>query len=198
MTPEGTWTIAQAKTMAGTPYSGTVQISRTGSVYQIFWLSDRSNFSGLGFYHDNRLCVGWSLDSSFRVVVYRIQRDGTLEGQWTTPQLFPELGTEQATGVSSQEVGGLYQVSGTYPKKQPPYTTSLAIGQKEQIYQLTSSGSPKLQGIGLRSGDWLVTNWGYDGKFGVMVYEIDRDTAEGRWTRPGTTQVGIEKLLKIC
>ncbi|NMG58107.1 hypothetical protein E1H12_06085 [Geitlerinema sp. P-1104] len=198
MTPEGTWTIADAQTLRGTPYKGTVQISRIGSVYQIFWLSDRSNFSGLGFYHENRLCIGWSLDSSFRVVVYHIQPDGTLEGQWTTPQMFGETGSERASGEPSQEVEGLYQISGTYPKKQPPYTNNMAIGKTGEIYQLSSSGTSKLKGIGLRSGDWFVSNWGYNGNFGVMIYELDEEAALGRWTRPGSDQVGIEKLLKIC
>ncbi|WP_159787062.1 hypothetical protein [Sodalinema gerasimenkoae] len=198
MTPEGTWTIADAQTLRGTPYKGTVQISRIGPVYQVFWLSDRSNFSGLGFYHDNRLCIGWSLDASYRVVVYRIQSDGTLEGQWTTPQMFGEIGSERASGDPSPEVEGLYNVSGTYPNKKPPYTNSIAIGKTGEIYQLSSSGTPKLKGIGLRSGDWFVSNWGYQSNFGVMIYELDQDTAAGRWTRPGSEQVGVEKLLKIC
>ena len=84
------------------------------------------------------------------------------------------------------------------PTKNPPYSNSIAIAKGGEIYQLSSSGTPKLKGIGLRSGDWFVSNWGYNNNFGVMIYELDQDTAMGRWTRPGSDQVGVEKLLKIC
>lgn len=198
VSPEGTWTIADAQTLRGTPYTGTVTVQRSGEVCEILWLTDNYNFAGLGFHHDNILAVGWSFDLSFRPVLYRLQSDGTLEGEWTSPQLMGEIGSETARGGMATEMEGIYQVSGTYPDEKPPYKNTIAIGKVGDIYQLSSSATPQLQGIGLRSGDWLISNWGYRRNFGVMVYELDRDMAIGRWTRPGTDKVGVEKLVKIC
>lgn len=198
VTPEGTWTIADAQTLRGNPYTGTVNVHRNGDVYQVFWLTNSNNYSGLGFCQDNCLFVGWSFDLSFRVVLYRIKPDGSLEGQWTSPQFLGETGTESASGTQTGEIEGIYRISGSYPTPQPDYTNTIAIGQVGEIYQLSSSGTPQLQGIGLRSGDWLITNWGYGRNFGVMAYKLDRDSATGRWTRPGTDKVGTETLAKIC
>ncbi|MBP0006337.1 MAG: hypothetical protein J7642_21900 [Cyanobacteria bacterium SBC] len=196
--PEGTWTISDAQTMRGRSYSGTVNIFPFGRVYQIVWLTDGHNFSGLGFAEDRYLFSGWGYDLSYCVVLYRIRPDGTLEGRWTTPQLFGDVGWERATDGMPGDLEGLYQATGAQSDNRSPYTQTLAISKVGEIYQLSNSRSPKTQGIGLRLGDWLVVNWGYGRNFGVMAYEIDRDSATGRWTRPGSDRVEIERLDKIC
>ncbi|MDC0831879.1 hypothetical protein POG22_02495 [Geitlerinema sp. CS-897] len=196
--PEGTWTIEDATTLRGQSYTGTVKIYPLDRLYQVIWLTDRYHFAGLGFVEDNFLFTGWGVDSSYCVVLYRINADGTLEGRWTTPQSLGQVGWERATGGTPGELEGLYQVAGAYSDNRMPYTNTLAIGKAGDVYQLSSSRSQQSRGIGLRLNDWLLVNWGYGRNYGVIAYEIDRDAATGHWTAPGADKVATERLAKIC
>lgn len=68
-----------------TLYEADVLIAQQGDVYVVEWSSDGEVFSaGVGILKGDTLSVGFAFENgSFGVVVYEIQDDGSLEGEWT-------------------------------------------------------------------------------------------------------------------
>jgi len=70
-------TIAEGKT-----YKGFVQIFKTGDTYFLFWMIGSDVQYGTGFVRDGKLSVGF-VGPSNGVVVYRLESDSRLVGEWT-------------------------------------------------------------------------------------------------------------------
>lgn len=75
----------------GSPYRGTVTITRSGTLYQLRWQIGQDVFQGQGTLNGRVLTVDWGQPDP---VIYQVQRDGTLEGTWAkgraTERLTPE------------------------------------------------------------------------------------------------------------
>ncbi|MBD2464093.1 hypothetical protein H6G89_24120 [Oscillatoria sp. FACHB-1407] len=193
----GTWQITEAKGIDGTTYTGQVDIQSLGDVYRLTWDSSIGSYKGIGFLVEDQLFVGSGTDvEEYGVGVYRIQPDGTLEGQWTLPSSEGQVGTETAT-KSGIGLTGTYQVQGVNPNNEGDYEGTLEIQQTGDTYQLSwEVGSDVYTGVGLRSGDWLAVSWGEPGSFGVMAFAIADNTMSGRWAVPDETQLGVENLAR--
>ena len=194
---EGTWTIADAKTLDDKPYSGTVQITRIGERYGVKWQSTASPTSGLGLASGNKLCVGWGAHD-FGVVFYKIGQDGTLRGRWTGSTAGPKDsdGLENATGGSPGKIEGAYDVKGTNPGGDS-YQAKLRIAKTGQTYRLEwDVAGTSLKGVGLQVDDNLFVVWGDREPFGVVSYSFDGARAKGIWTLGGATRTATENLTK--
>jgi hypothetical protein len=192
---EGTWKIAEAETMTGNPYTGTVEVQKKGSHYDIAWRSTASTASGIGLADGNRLCVAWG-SSEFGVVFYKIGGDGTLRGRWTatTAPADASPGVENLIGGSPAALEGEYVVKGLNPGGTAPYDGKLQILKTGRTYQVKwMVGDVVTEGIGIRIDDGFFVAWGADKKpFGVAAFIIEAGQAKGRWTLAGASQTAPE------
>lgn len=194
--PEGTWTIAGAKTLNGTPYSGTVQIQPMGKIYTMSWLTTLGDYSGMAFLEDNYLFAGCGFDESYGVTLYKINPDGTLDGKWTVPLNKGAVDWEKAINDTPGELEGSYQING-FSAKIGSYEGTLNIRQLGDTYEVSWSVGVEYKGIGLRVNDWLIVCWGAGDLFS-FVYEIKGKKAQGRWAVIEQTEIAEEVLEKIC
>lgn len=195
---DGTWSIGEAKTADGKNYTGTVVIQSVGRIYSVLWQTSTGNRSGVAFFEDGRLFVGWGTDeeSGSAIVIYKIGKDGTLDGKWTTASDAGEIGTDKATGGTPGQVEGDYQVVGTNPGSGGRYRGILNIRKTGDTFQLTWAVGTSWRGVGLRSGDWLIVGCGQTGRFGVTDYAINGNGATGRWALLNQSNVGVENLVR--
>jgi CHAT domain-containing protein len=195
---EGTWTITEAKTLDGRNYTGTVAIQPVGQIYGLSWQTSVGNQSGIAFLENGHLFGGWGTDEAagYGIVVYKIGKDGTLDGRWTYSKNGGEIGTEIATGGRPNQIEGDYQVTGTNPNEAGQYKGILNIRKKGDTYQLTWTVGTSYRGVGIRSGDWLVVSWGQSGQFGVIDYAISGDKASGRSALFNQSSLSVENLVR--
>lgn len=194
----GTWKITDARTLAGKAYTGTVRISTIGAVHELEWKTSAGNYRGLGLADGNKLCTGWG-GKNFGVVLYKINRDGSLSGRWTIPGANEAEGTELATGGTPNELEGEYEVKGSNPGGKGGYQGQLRIRKTGATYQLrwTIPGSRPYFGVGLKVGDSLHVGWGIGSDtYAVITYTFDGASAEGLWTIGDSTKTAKETLSK--
>jgi hypothetical protein len=192
---EGSWKITEAETLAGNPYTGTAEVHKKGSRYEVAWRTTASTAGGIGLAHENKLCVAWG-STEFGVVFYQIGGDGTLRGRWTatTAPGDASAGLEEAIGGSSTTVEGDYVIKGTNPGGTAPYEGKLQIVKTGRTYQLKwILGDVVTNGVGIRAGDALFVAWATDKEpFGVVALTFEPGQAKGVWTLGGATQTAPE------
>ena len=194
----GSWKIADAQTLTGKAYTGTVRIAKIGAVYELQWDTSAGKYRGLGLADGNKLCTGWG-GKNFGVVLYRINGDGTLKGRWTIPGANEFEGTEEATGGTAGELEGEYSIAGSNPGGRGSYTGKLRIRKTGATYQLrwTIPGGQPYFGVGLKVGDALHVGWGTGADpYAVISYAFDGESAEGLWTVGGSEKTAKETLAK--
>ena len=196
---EGAWTITEARTLDGGAYGGSVRFFGEDDRYQVSWQTAAGNYSGAGFFRDNKLCVGWS-ERSFGVVFYKIEPDGTLNGSWmvTGAGADESDGTEKAIGGAPGKVEGEYSIIGSNPGSKNRYGGKLRIKRTGDTYQLQWNVNDSITtGVGIRVDDDLyVAFGGKDQVYGVVAYTFDGKRAKGVWTLGGESHIGTEDLVK--
>ncbi|NEQ28759.1 MAG: tetratricopeptide repeat protein, partial [Microcoleus sp. SIO2G3] len=195
---EGTWTITEAKTLEGRNYSGTVAIQPIGQIYGLSWQTSARKQLGVAFFEDGHLFAGWSTDeaATYGLVVYKIGKNGTLNGKWVYPNNGVEIGTETATGGKPNQIEGDYQVTGKNPDGVGEYNGVLNIRKTGDTYDVIWNVGTSYRGVGIRSGDWLVVSWGEHGQFGVADYVINGDTLSGRSALFNQSSLDVENLVR--
>jgi hypothetical protein len=195
---EGTWTIAEAETLNGNPYTGTVRITKNGKRYDVAWKSTASNASGIALASGNKLCVAWGT-GNYGVVLYKIGSDGTLRGRWTGSAAEAEKsdGLENAIGGAAGTLAGNYVVKGSNPGGGGSYEGRLKIAETGATYQLEWKVADKVtKGVGIKVEDSLFVAWGDKEPFGVVSYTFEESEAKGFWTLAGTDRTATENLTK--
>ena len=93
----GTYTINGNNPGVG-PYSGTLTITASGDVYNVYWAIGNLQYSGVGLVVNDTLAVAYSgADRSWLgVIAYRARPDGSLEGKWAVQGRAGKPGTETA------------------------------------------------------------------------------------------------------
>lgn len=68
----------------GSKYSGTAEITVTSdNTCRIVWVTGGSTSSGICMRNGTSFAAGYQLGDSIGLVIYEIQKDGTLDGLWT-------------------------------------------------------------------------------------------------------------------
>jgi hypothetical protein len=78
----GKYSVA-GKNFDGSPYTGTVQIAPSGSTCQMVWQTAGTTSEGLCMLSDKTLAAFYKLGSTYGLVIYELQPNGSLVGQWT-------------------------------------------------------------------------------------------------------------------
>lgn len=85
---EGVYT-AKGEDISGVKYTATVEIKEEGDAFRVTWkYANGVSFIGIGLRDGKKLSVSWAGAAGegkvmVGVMVYEIQKDGTLEGKWT-------------------------------------------------------------------------------------------------------------------
>jgi uncharacterized protein (TIGR02246 family) len=121
-------------------------------------------------------------------VIYKIGKDGSLDGHWTHRDLQGKIATEQATGGTPGQLAGTYSVLINTPDERRVFEGSLTIAALGEAYRLTWSGrqllpvprDARFSGIGtIEEGDTVVATFQED-------EPPDRATLRGVWEKiPG-------------
>ena len=184
----------------GSPYTGTLTITARGPVYHLAWQTGQ-NYEGTGIAQADSLAVGWG-GATCTVASYRIQPDGTLEGQWTTVGQAANLGTERATrsgGTAGGDIAGTYTIIGRNPNagNASDYSGTLTITPRGSVYQFSwETAGRRYEGIGIRQGNTIAVGWGAE-QCGVANYQVGaNNTLRGNWGVYGQNQSGTEEAVR--
>lgn len=78
----GAYTVA-GKNPDGSDYSGTVQITPSGSACRIKWQTNGSTSEGICMLANKAFAAFYKMGSDYGLVVYELLPDGSLRGYWT-------------------------------------------------------------------------------------------------------------------
>jgi hypothetical protein len=189
---EGTYDVSGTN-VDGTAYTGTLTVTRRGSVYQFSWATG-NDYEGIGLLAGDFVAVGFGGEAC-GVVAYALD-DGALEGVWG---LYGQeaAGTERAvrTGGSGRAPAGSYAITGTNADGSA-YEGTLSVVPHGAAFHLTWNAGGTSEGIGLRDGDVLAASYG-DTTCGVVTYRVGEDGAlDGTWTAFGLDGVGTERAVR--
>ena len=76
--PEGDYSVTGTNP-DGSSYNGNAKINKIGDQYTVVWNIQDKTYSGIGRLHDGTLSVDWGKEQP---IVYSIERNGVLVGQW--------------------------------------------------------------------------------------------------------------------
>ncbi|EAY26920.1 hypothetical protein [Microscilla marina] len=191
----GTWKITKSFDLNGTSYEGAVKFSKKGGeYYQLQWNTNAGSYQGVAIKKGQNLFVGWG-NSTYGIVAYKINKDGTLAGEWIASQS-SRAGTEKLSGGQPGVIEGKYKVNGSMGEK--AYQGGITVTKTGTVYQLSWQLKPDGQkGVGIVVGDYLVVGWGFGTSFGVVNYAIKGNKMLGRWTIGAADREGIENLEKV-
>lgn len=71
------------KNLDGSAYDGAAQITPNGSTCRIVWKTGQVTSEGVCMVSDKTLAAFYKLGSDYGLIIYEIQDDGSLKGQWT-------------------------------------------------------------------------------------------------------------------
>ncbi len=77
----------------GSAYSGTAEITRSGGTCRIVWHTGPVPSQGVCMASNKAFAAFYKLGPEYGLVVYELQDDGSLKGQWSIPGK-PGIGTE--------------------------------------------------------------------------------------------------------
>lgn len=175
-------------------YRGTLVITATGPIYRLAWQVGNS-YEGTGIVQGNTLSAGWGGESC-TVASYRVQRNGSLDGQWAIVGQ-NRLGTERAvrTAAAGNDLAGTYTVTGTNPDG-AEYRGTLTIAARGSVYQFSWNTGNTFEGVGVRQGDTISVGWGAE-ECGVANYRIGtNETLSSLWGVYGQNQTGTEEATR--
>ena len=193
----GNWKITSAGMSGqGGTYTGSVAISSQGSVQQLSWKTSGGNYTGVGLMQGSKLYAGYGVNIDYGVVVYQLMSDGSLNGTWATNKTGGDIGTERVIG--GKALNGTYQIAGKNAGSGAgAYAGTLTIKKTGSVYACQwKTGNVTYDGVGLLDGNTFVVGWGFGNAFGVVMYDVKGNTAQGTWAMGGGTQLGTENLAK--
>ncbi len=186
----GTYDVAGTN-LDGSPYTGTLQVTARGPAYQFSWATG-NDYEGVGLQGDDAVAAAYGGDGC-GVVLYRVGRDGTLDGRWAIYGM-EGVGTERARRTSGSGLAGAYAVEGTNPDG-TPYAGTLVVERDGPAYTLTWQAGDTYVGEGILMDDEFGTSYGGE-DCGVAVYAVQGGDLDGQWTGYGAGAVGTERATR--
>lgn len=90
--PVGRYLVSGTNPGDGSPYSGTVQVARTGDTYQVVWAIGNERYVGTGIGNHEGLAVSYRSGNATGLALYGAE-DGNWQGVWAYAGS-RQLGTE--------------------------------------------------------------------------------------------------------
>jgi len=200
----GTWTIAEARTLQGQAYQGTVTITRIGDTgaYQLEWKTSGGAYQGLGLQAgEDTLYAAWSTHD-YGVAVYRVQ-DGKLSGRWMLSVAPGKTGSEDGSKPATK-LAVRQKTTGTMPGGQP-YKGEIALKDKGEVWDVSwYVDGKKTEGIAIpgngreiEAEPFPVLGVGLGKGAGIVRYELHGEgELRGVWAVPGPRKLAVENLTR--
>jgi hypothetical protein len=177
----------------GDRYSGSLEVSAHGNVYEFRWNAGRQ-YNGIGVKNGRVVAVAFANGtdgSGCGVINYKIMTDGTLDGIWGNWGI-DSSGTEKAKHVSGRGIEGNYTATGTNPGG-TVYQANISVRAAGRLYKFAWSNNS--EGFGIRLGDNIAVGFGGE-QCGFVAYQLMPDgSLDGVWGGAGQ-QTGTEKATK--
>ena len=157
----GVYTVTGAGTHGADPYTGVLNITPSGDVYELRWQTNRGTRIG------NAVQIGDSAAATYAgigagkgcgVTLYRISSNGDLGGRsvmWGDSK----YGTEKAVRTEGRNFPGTYDVSGTYPDG-TAYSGKLRITKDGEGYLFEWKLDKTRLGFGTQEGSYAAVSFG--------------------------------------
>lgn len=193
----GSYTVSGTNEGGAGAYTGSLNVTKRGDVYQFSWDTAGKKFDGVGVRTADTVAVAFAegeRGDGCGVVLYRIGDNGTLDG---TAGYWGTNSSEKETAVRTKGTAleGMYDVKGTNTAGQD-YEGTLAVNKSGAGYTFSWSAGSTFEGFGIRQGDKVAVGFGGN-KCGFVSYEIRRGgTLDGKWGGYGSRSVGIEVAKK--
>lgn len=193
---EGVWTIAEAQTLDGRRYEGTVQITKLQDAYTLAWDTSLGKYSGIGMARYGLLYAAWCLSPNYGTVLYDVLPDGSLRGEWVANRHGGKAGEEIGHLVDHSGARSTFALRGANPDGSR-YTGTLQIQQTgETLAVVWQIGPTTYTGVGLKVGNLIAIAWAKSPNVGIVEYAFDQDKANGVWTATGAARFTFENLRR--
>jgi Caspase domain len=161
----------------GSHYRGMVTLTPVGKDFLFKWWISRQTFTGSGQFAGRMLVVNWGQTSP---VVYTINRDGSLDGEWADGTATERLDlVARAAEAPVSLAAGRYRVSGRNPNGDPYFGTVSMVRSSEQYVLDWQVGSSHYRGSGTLASNVLTVDWGDSSP---VIYALNADgTLSGLW-----------------
>lgn len=149
----------------------------------------------------DKLCwIAYGTPKTIGLCVYEI-KDDVLEGKWYPWYIdgnAKNVGTEKLKGPKSLD-GEFTITSAVAPYSGAPYSGTVVIKPLEIVGASDSSkpysvswtmGTTKVNGIGIRTGNFLVVASGSGADVNIARYQIQNGTMNASWFKLGSTEMG--------
>jgi hypothetical protein len=193
----GSYTVTGTNENGGSPYAGSLQVTKRDEVYQFSWNTAGKSMDGVGVQTDNSVAVAFTEGDDGKgcgVVLYKIGSDGSLDGKagyWGVNS----SETETAKSIKGTGIEGEYDVTGTNTDGKE-YKGKLAVNKSGAGYTFAWDAGGTFAGFGITTGDKVAVGLGGK-KCGFVAYELKGDgTLEGKWGGQGNTSFGTETAKK--
>jgi len=204
--PVGMWKVKGTNPQKQT-YTGTLEVKQANTaVYTLDWnISNGTKYGGLGMLRGNNFYVSWGQNIEYGIVVYRIEANGNLDGQWVSKsgysKLIPEYATKTTDTKNSSNKSsliGTYQVRGGADKGAYIGTLHIKAGSNAGHFLFTwQIGNSVSNGVGFLNGNEIVVAWGYGEAYGVVHYVMQNSQkAKGTWAIPNYQGILTEDIEK--
>jgi hypothetical protein len=175
----------------GTPYRGTLQVAPAGDAWNFDWLSGANATHGIGVTLGPKIAVAVG-GAACAVVLYRVERDGSLQGVWTVPQ-GGAVGSETATPTAGGGLANQYTVEGRN-QAGGAYRGTLRVAQEGEHWRLSWNVGTQYEGYGLERDGYVGVSWGSP-DCGVVLYQQGRDGWSGDW-KYYRSAIGSERVAR--
>ncbi len=187
--------------------------AKLGAAYPVTF--DHTNhggpmWTGIGVYKeyqgDKLFWTAYGTAQTIGLCVYEIKAGGLLEGKWYpwyldgTPK---NVGTENLQGPANLD-GEFTIVSANAPATGAPYAGTVTIkpleivgaGDYAKPYALTwTLGTYKIEGIGIRTGDFLFVASGTGADVNIARFTIGNGSMNSEWFKLGSKEMGASAAM---
>lgn len=176
-------------------YRGTLDITESGSAYQLIWDAGEQPYIGIGILEGNHFAVGWG-NRKCAVASYQVQPDGSLDGKWAVSDQ-EGIGLELAvpsSGIPTNDIASQYTTTGKSPSGLA-YKEVMSVQTMGSLYQFSWMGS-KIKGTGIRKGNTVAVGLG-SVPCNVVLYQVQKDgSLSGFWGLYNGNQAGTEEAIR--
>jgi hypothetical protein len=192
----GQWAIAEAQTLDGKRYQGSVRISPLRDAYALDWQTTVGNYAGIGLARGGVLYAAWCLAPNYGIILYDLLPDGSIRGEWVANRHDGRVGEEVGHLTDHSGQRNTFALRGTNPDGSR-YTGVIQMQQLgETLSVMWQIGSVAYTGVGLKAGHLIAVAWSKSPNVGIVEYAFDGDKANGIWTVPGSARLTFENLQR--
>ena len=194
----GNYSVKGTNPGGGSPYTGSLLVTKRDKVYQFSWKSGGASYEGVGVQAGNTVGVAFASGGDGKgcsVVHYQVDASGGLNGQWGA---WGENASGNETATRNGGAGGLdgtYSVNGSRLDGKA-YKGTLTVAPSGAGFLFTWSTGDTSQGFGIQKGSFVTVGIGGD-QCGFVAYEIKPDgSLEGQWSSFKSKSIGTEVATK--